>query len=220
MPITHVIIADNQDLTCIGLTQLLAEQGLSSVEYAKNKSALEIALRSKSEVLVIIDYLLFDFEEVKELALLANRFSKTNWLFLIDVLDESWVYQVSESLPKANITLKKGSKEELLTALSSSKNDRKYYCSEALDIILGNKKSNASVSDKRILQLTATEKEIVQLLAQGKTTKNIANERHLSYHTIITHRKNIFRKLEINTLYELTKYALKNGLADLTEYYI
>ena len=220
MPITHVILADNQALTRLGLTQLLAEQGLSSVEYAENKIALEITLRSKSEVLVIIDYLLFDFVEVKELALLANRFPKTNWLFLIDVLDESWVYQVSESLPKANIALKTGSKEELLTALSSSKNDRKYYCSEALDIILGNKKSNASVSDKRILQLTATEKEIVQLLAQGKTTKNIANERHLSYHTIITHRKNIFRKLEINTLYELTKYALKNGLADLTEYYI
>ena len=220
MPITHVILADNQVLTRLGLTQLLAEQELTSVEYAENKSALEITLRRKSEVLVIIDYLLFDFVEVKELALLANRFPKTNWLFLIDVLDESWVYQVSELLPKGNIALKTGSKEELLTALSSSKNDRKYYCSEALDIILGNKKSNASVSDKRILQLTATEKEIVQLLAQGKTTKDIANERHLSYHTIITHRKNIFRKLEINTLYELPKYALKNGLADLTEYYI
>lgn len=68
--------------------------------------------------------------------------------------------------------------------------------------------------------LTATELELIQLLAIGKTTREIAELRCLSYHTINTHRKNIFRKTSVNSVQELIKYALKNGLVDLTEYYI
>ena len=68
--------------------------------------------------------------------------------------------------------------------------------------------------------LTHTELELVQLFTQGKTSKEIAELRCLSYHTVNTHRKNIFRKLELNNVQELIKFALKNGLVDLTEYYI
>ena len=68
--------------------------------------------------------------------------------------------------------------------------------------------------------LTATETEIVKAIAQGKTTKEIANERFSSVHTITTHRKNIFRKLGINTAHEVVKYALRAGLVDSSEFYI
>lgn len=68
--------------------------------------------------------------------------------------------------------------------------------------------------------LTKTETEIVRAIAQGKTTKEIAAERFSSIHTITTHRKNIFRKLGINTAHEATKYALRAGLVDPSEFYI
>ena len=68
--------------------------------------------------------------------------------------------------------------------------------------------------------LTATETEIVKAIAQGKTTKEIAAERFLSIHTITTHRKNIFRKLGVNTAHEVVKYALRAGLVDNEEFYI
>ena len=68
--------------------------------------------------------------------------------------------------------------------------------------------------------LTATETEIVKAIAQGKTTKEIAAERFLSIHTITTHRKNIFRKLGVNTAHEVVKYALRAGLVDSEEFYI
>ena len=54
----------------------------------------------------------------------------------------------------------------------------------------------------------------------GKTVKEIADLRNSSVHTIITHEKNLFRKLEVNNVYEATKYALKAGLIELVEYYI
>jgi DNA-binding CsgD family transcriptional regulator len=91
---------------------------------------------------------------------------------------------------------------------------KKYYCSEALQIIMEEE------SLPKIIGLTPTELELVHLLTQGKSAKEIAEIRSISLHTINTHRKNIFRKVGVNNLQELIKYALKNGLVDLTEYYI
>jgi DNA-binding CsgD family transcriptional regulator len=67
---------------------------------------------------------------------------------------------------------------------------------------------------------TVTEREILKLMALGKTTKEIAAERFLSVYTVMTHRKNIFRKLEVNNVHEATKYALRAGIVDVVEYYI
>ncbi len=68
--------------------------------------------------------------------------------------------------------------------------------------------------------LTATEMEIVKAIAQGKTTKEIAEERFSSIHTITTHRKNIFRKLDVNTAHEAIKHALRAGWVNPSEFYI
>ena len=56
--------------------------------------------------------------------------------------------------------------------------------------------------------------------AEGKTAKEIASLRNSSIHTIITHKKNIFHKLEVNSTYESTKYAIRAGIAEAIEYYI
>ena len=70
------------------------------------------------------------------------------------------------------------------------------------------------------LLLTQSEREILRLIALGKSAKEIASERFSSIHTITTHRKNIFRKLEVNSIYEATRYALRAGIIDAAEYYI
>ena len=74
--------------------------------------------------------------------------------------------------------------------------------------------------DKLVSPLTVTEREILKLMALGKTTKEIAAERFLSVYTVMTHRKNIFRKLEVNNVHEATKDALRAGIVDVVEYYI
>ena len=68
--------------------------------------------------------------------------------------------------------------------------------------------------------LTTTEQLILKDIAFGKTTKEIAADRHVSIHTIVSHRKNIFRKIAVNNVHEATKYAVKAGLIDLADYFI
>ena len=91
--------------------------------------------------------------------------------------------------------------------------------SQVLDVLL-ERKANPRPTAGEAGKLTATELEIVRLIAQGLTNKEIAIRKKLSYHTIITHRKNIFRKLGISNSSELLMYAMRAGLIDTTEYYI
>ena len=91
----------------------------------------------------------------------------------------------------------------------------RYISQRALEVLVDQlQESEASAL------LTATEREIVVAIAQGKTTKEIAAERYSSVHTVTTHRKNIFRKLGVNTAHEVVKYALRAGLIDQTEFCI
>ena len=93
---------------------------------------------------------------------------------------------------------------------------RVVYASHQFSIVY----KDGPLKDLRDALDAETETEIVKAIAQGKTTKEIANERFSSVHTITTHRKNIFRKLGVNTAHEVIKYALRAGLVDSSEFYI
>ncbi|MBP7985385.1 MAG: response regulator transcription factor, partial [Bacteroidaceae bacterium] len=92
----------------------------------------------------------------------------------------------------------------------------RFICQRMTEILLT---PATTVAEDDIL-LTPTETEILKDIALGMTTKEIAEKRISSFHTVNTHRKNIFRKLKVNNAYEATKYALRAGLIDSAEYYI
>ena len=105
--------------------------------------------------------------------------------------------------------------KDIRDALDAVSRHNRHISQRALEVII-----NHQQEDEQPSLLTSTETEIVKAIAQGKTTKEIANERFSSIHTITTHRKNIFRKLGINTAHEVVKYALRAGLIDSSEFYI
>ena len=69
-------------------------------------------------------------------------------------------------------------------------------------------------------QLTNAEIEIVRLISEGFTTKEIASRKFISFHTVISHRKNIFRKLGVTSVSELIMVAIRYGLINTIEYHI
>ena len=91
----------------------------------------------------------------------------------------------------------------------------RYICQRMTEVLLA---PSHDVEEK--INLTKTETEILKDIALGMTTKEIAEKRFSSFHTVNTHRKNIFRKLNVNNVHEATKYALRAGLVDTAEYYI
>ena len=118
--------------------------------------------------------------------------------------------------------MKDNSKEEILTALQCASRKERFICNHVSNLLLSINNNTSSTTHPAIKDdlLTPAERNILKEIALGKTTKEIAAERNLSFHTINSHRKNIFRKLGVNNAHEATKYAMKAGIVDLVEYYI
>ncbi len=217
------IIADNQDITKAGMMFLLSKQkDVSLLLTADNKAELIRELRLHPQAVVILDYTLFDFAGADELIVLRERFKEVDWLLFSDELSIGFLRQILFSSMAFGVVMKDNSKEEILTALQCASRKERFICNHVSNLLLsGNSQQTSSgTHTQEDHLLTITEKNILKEIASGKTTKEIATEKNLSFHTINSHRKNIFRKLGINNVHEATKYAMRAGIVDLAEYYI
>ncbi|MDR1763393.1 MAG: response regulator transcription factor [Dysgonamonadaceae bacterium] len=210
------IIADNQAISKAGIRFLLKECGFADrIMEAPTKKELISLVSEFSDAAVVLDYTNLDFNNIEELLIVASRFPAIDWLLFSDELALPFLKRIS--IEEAfGILLKNSSDEEIREALRNVLRGKRYVCPRLKQFILDFIESKES--EKQLL--TSSEKEILKLIALGKSVKEIAEERFSSIHTITTHKKNIFRKLEVNNVYEATKYALRSGLVDATEYYI
>ena len=216
------IIADNQDITKAGMMFLLSRQKDTALLLeADNKAELIQQLRLHPGAVVILDYTSFDFVSSDELIVLHERFKEADWLLFSDELSIGFLRQVLFSSMSFGVVLKDNSKEEILTALQCASRKERFICNHVSNLLLsGNSQTSLLHPIQQNDLLTSAERSILKEIALGKTTKEIAVERNLSFHTINSHRKNIFRKLGVNNAHEATKYAMKAGIVDLVEYYI
>lgn len=216
------IIADNQDISKAGMMFLLSRQkDVSMLLEADNKAELIQLLRLHPDAVIVLDYTLFDFAGADELIVLQERFKNADWILFSDELSINFLRQVLFGSTAFGVVMKDNSKEEIMTALQCASRKERYICNHVSNLLLSG--NNASLSTAAAVEdhlLTHTEKNILKEIASGKTTKEIAAQRNLSFHTINSHRKNIFRKLGVNNVHEATKYAMRAGIVDLAEYYI
>lgn len=212
----NFILADNQELTRFALENLLQQDETAVVYRAFDKAGLVALLKEHESAIVILDYTLFDFTDEDQLLIVAERFALSQWVLLSEDLTSRFLRRVVYSSHQFSVVFKDGPLQEVREALQSASRHNRYISQRALEAII----SQQQEEDEQPSLLTNTETEIVKAIAQGKTTKEIASERFSSIHTITTHRKNIFRKLGVNTAHEVVKYALRAGLIDSSEFYI
>lgn len=210
-----ILLADRQDITRAGLIYIL--QGIEGVEwkYTEDKSELILALKEDDDAVVVVDYTSFDINDADELLIMQQRFTKTRWLLFSEDLSADFVRVLIASSMAFSILLKESPLSEIKEALKYCIHGSRYICQRMTEVLLA---PSHDVEEK--VNLTKTETEILKDIALGMTTKEIAEKRFSSFHTVNTHRKNIFRKLNVNNVHEATKYALRAGLVDTAEYYI
>lgn len=210
------IIADNQDITRIGLMSVLKESALADkIVPVSNLQQLQRTLKQYPDAAVILDYTLFDIQSIPQLVMVREGAPASSWLLFSDELSPVFLRQVVQTDFGISILLKQGLKAELLEALHRLMVNETFISDEVNEIV-----RHESLLSERPVALTKGEAVILQQIALGKTTKEIANEKNLSFHTVNSHRKNIFRKLQVNNVQEAIKYAIRAGLIDLSDYYI
>ena len=212
---THYIIADNQELTRAGLKAIIRSKFPGEINIADDKTELILQLKEHPESIIFLDYTLFDFNDASNLMIAADRFSQSEWILISDDLTTDFIGQIYYGSRNISILFKDTPLSDIVNALHSAQEGNRYISQRAVELLLSQRQK-----DDVETNLTQTEVEILKAIAQGKTTKEIANERFSSIHTINTHRKNIFRKIGVNSAHEAIKYAFRSGLVDTSEFYI
>ena len=210
-----ILLADKQDITRAGLTFVIEKMEGLETKYVEDKAELMLALRDNEDTVVILDYTLFDINDAAELLILNQRFPYTRWLLFSEDLSADFVRVLIASSSMFSVLLKESPLMEIKEAIRFCVDSKRFVCQRMMEVLLTPRQE---VEEK--VNLTKTETEILKDIALGMTTKEIAEKRFSSFHTVNTHRKNIFRKLGVNNVHEATKYALRAGLVDSAEYYI
>lgn len=213
----ELIIADKQDITRLGIQHLANDlSSIRLITFAKSKSNLKSLLLKYPHGVIVLDYFNFDFIDFDELLLFTQEFPLVNWILFSDTWTDDLLKKVVLNIETFSIVLKSSSLFEIKKTLEITLTGKIYLCKE----IVAKKRSFSNLNTKIDRLLTQSEKEVLKEIASGKTTKLIAFERNLSIHTIMTHRKNIFKKLEINNVHDAIRYAIKTGIITRDDYSI
>lgn len=209
------LLADNQELTRIGLETLIERISPGKIIRVEDKSRLIELLQQDEHVVILLDYTLFDFDDENGLLIVSERFPSAEWILISDDLTDTFLRRIIYSNHQFGVVFKDSPANIIGDAILSTTRKDRYIDQRAMEILLEQQEKKEVTTI-----LTSTEMEVLKAIAQGKTTKEIAAERYCSIHTINTHRKNIFRKLGVNTAHEAVKYAFRAGLVDTSEFYI
>ena len=195
---------------------ILSDFADTEVRRATDKTEMIEQLKEHPDSVVVLDYTIFDINDADELEVLRIRFPEVKWIFFSTDLSTDFVRHMIGMGNMYSVLLKDASLNEIRDCLTYARMGRRYICQHTAEQLLVTERHSTAED----IRLTPTETEILKDIAMGMTTREIAEKRFSSFHTVNTHRKNIFHKLGVNNVHEATKYALRSGLVDAAEYYI
>ena len=204
-----IVIADDHPLFRKGLRQSVEEAAGMSVngEAADGKAALDL-IRKLSPDVAILDIsmpVLDGFAVAREV---GNENLRVKLVFLTAHQEES-LFDEAMDLGVRGYLLKESSMGEIVSCINAVV-EGKYYASPALTSYMINRRrrSGPEAAKSGLENLTPTERRILKLVAEYKTSREIAEELFISYHTVETHRRNICEKLDLHGSHGLMRFAL------------
>ena len=213
----QILLADDHEIVRRGLRTLLeAHPGLEVVGEASNgRRAVEMAKQLKPE-LVVLDISMPELNGLEAARRILKMAPKTEILILTMHDSEQVVREVLEAGARGYV-LKSDAGRDLVAAVESLSQHKPFFTSHVSEMVLeGYLKGRGAREESGTPDwpLTAREREIVQLLVEGKSNKEVAGAMRISVKTVETHRANIMRKLNLHSLGDLVRYAIRNGIIE------
>lgn len=210
-----VVIADDHQIFIEGIKALLKDDDKVVVagEASDGEDMLKL-LAAKEVDVVLMDINMPKLNGIEATKKIRQRFPKVKVLTLTMVEEAPRISEMMKA-GASGYLLKTSGKGELITAITNVKNGERYLSPEVskklIDSVLSEERAQSQSFD-RTPQITNREKEIIKLIIREMTNEEIARHLNNSPMTIITHRKNLLRKLGVKNTAGLVKYAMQHGL--------
>jgi DNA-binding NarL/FixJ family response regulator len=217
MKTVRILIADDHDLMRRGVRTLLEPHPGWEIcgEATTGREAVTKAEELKPNI-VILDISMPDLNGVDAAKRIKKVSPDTEVLIFSAHYSDQLIREILEAGVRGYI-VKSDSDRDLVIAVESLSKKKPFFTSRATEVMLtsfsdGGPKHDPSEPLRD--RLTTREREIVQLLAEGKSSKEVASSLNISVKTAETHRANIMRKLQIHTVSELVRYAIRNQIVE------
>jgi len=212
----RVMLAEDHRILSNGLGSLLEQEpDIEVIGLAEDgRTAVRLA-RELSPDLVIMDIAMPELNGIEATRQITTESSHVRVIALSMHSDKRFIARMLKA-GASGYLLKNSAFEELANAIRAVAAGQMYLSSAITGVVVeGYLRPSANKMPSLLSLLTAREREVLQLLVEDKTTKQIAQSLHISPKTVQTHRSNIFEKLHVKGVAELTKYAIREGLTSL-----
>ncbi len=209
----RILIADDRKMVREAITSLLNSQiGMSVVaEAADGRTAVQLARELQPDI-VIMDITMPNLNGIEAARQILHEPSNTKVVLLSEQSDHRCVCEALRAGASGFVSKRCGF-DELITAIHNVVANHTYLSSEITGLVVeGYVRQLSDQVDSAYSVLTNREREVLQLIAEGMSTKHIAKELFLSAKTIEWHRSQLMKKLHLKSVAELVKYAISEGL--------
>ena len=211
----RILLADDHDIVRRGMKELLEEQVGWSVcaEAANGRAAVELALVHRPQ-LAVLDLSMPELNGLEATRRIKDALPETEILIFSMHESEELIRDVLAAGARGYL-LKSDASRQLVPAVESLARHQPFFSGRVSEVVLGGflNPEPLRTSSPAGERLTSREREIVQLLAEGQSNKQIATKLELSVKTVETHRTSAMRKLGLKSLPDLVRFAIRNQIA-------
>lgn len=217
MSTVRILVADDHEIVRRGLRALLESQPNWEVvgEALTGRDAVELAKQFTPQV-AILDVGMPDLNGLEATRQILKAVPQTEVLILTMHESEQVIREVLDAGARGYV-LKSDAGRDLIAAVDALCQHKTFFSSRVSDMLLHAylrrpERAEPAAAEVSRSRLTAREREIVQLLAEGKSNKEVAQSLNISIKTAETHRTNIMNKLDLHSITELVRYAVRNNI--------
>ncbi len=210
----RVLLADDHNLIRAGLRLVVSQQSdfLVAGEAENGRQAVSLAEQLKPDV-VVMDIKMPDLNGIEACRQIRDTLPDTQVVMLSMHSDEAYVLRALKAGARAYL-LKDSAEADLARAIRAAVDGKSFFSPAVGKVLLEDyiRKLQRTGAEDSYELLSPREREILQLVAEGKSSKEIANLLNLSVYTVETHRAKLMQKLNLRSMPELILYAVRKGI--------
>lgn len=212
---TRILLVDDHRVVVEGLRAMLdREKDLEVAGMAEDGRTAMSMVRELEPDVVVIDVAMPDLNGIEATSQITHDHPKMKVVALSTYTEAKYVRSMLEAGAHAYVT-KETAAAELLRAIRKVAKGLKYLSSDVTGSVVDGYVQRDAEQQFAVVQLGGREREVLQLIAEGSTSGEIASRLHISTNTVDTHRRNIMKKLDLHSVADLTKYAIREGLTSV-----